>query len=80
MVVYLLDDSVQVKVFYEKKDCSFEDNICVSFHEDCPEEEKIFISEVTNIYLTCNQARQLAQALEKAIAESQKDCKEKGSD
>ncbi|UCH60157.1 MAG: hypothetical protein JSV61_01420 [Anaerolineales bacterium] len=63
MILHLLDDSLQVQVFYEEPDCDFEDNVCISLVEDCPEEEKIFIHDETNIFLTVDQAEKLAELL-----------------
>lgn len=63
MDIYLLDDSLKVNVYFDPSDCGFDDNICFSFLEECPEEEKIFRASETNIYLTRDQARQIALAL-----------------
>jgi hypothetical protein len=73
--IYLLDNSLSVEIYYDQFDCEFEDNICVSMIEDCPEEEKIFRVEETNIYLTPTQARDLAVALLQAAAASDKACR-----
>ena len=70
MPIMLLDDSLKVEVFYEETDEAFADNICICFEEDCPPNEKIFIADETNIFLTPEQATQLAAALVTAIAES----------
>lgn len=70
MPIYLLDDSVMVNIYYDCADSEFDDNICVSILEDCPEEEKIFRSDETNIYLTRQQARELAEALLQAAEKS----------
>lgn len=70
MSLFLLDNSLQVQVFYEAMDSEFEDNICVRFVEICPEDEKVFRAGETNLYLTAAQARQLAFALENAAVES----------
>jgi len=70
MIISLLDGSLKVQVFYEEPDATFEDNVCISFLEDCPEDEKIFKANETNIFLTPGQAAQLAEALSKAAAES----------
>ena len=70
MIISLLDGSLRVQVFYEVPDAAFEDNVCISFLEDCPEDEKIFKAGETNIFLTPEQAAQLAEALSKAAAES----------
>ena len=74
MPIYLLDDTLMVKIFYESKDCDFEDNICFSFYEDCPDEEKIFRAGQSNLYLTARQARQLARAFIAAAEASEKAC------
>ena len=63
MFVFLLDNSVKVEVYCDKMDDAFEDNICVSFVETCPDEEKIFRADETNIYLTPEQAEQFGSLL-----------------
>jgi hypothetical protein len=77
MPIFLLDDTIRVEVYYESKDCDFEDNICVSFLEVCPDDEKIFLAGETNIYLTSKQARQLAKALSNVANESDSACQGK---
>jgi hypothetical protein len=76
MAISLLDNSLRVEVFYDPEDDDFEDNICVSFVEDCPEDEKIFWAGETNIYLTPQQACELARALLKAAEASEYSCKD----
>lgn len=63
MTLTLLDDSLKVDVFFEPPDCEFDDNICISFVETCPDEEKILIHDETNIYLTAAEAEELARLL-----------------
>ncbi len=70
MSIHLLENTLKVNIYYDKKDCAFDDNICVSIFEDCPEEEKLFRANETNMYLTPNQAIQLIQALKAATSES----------
>ncbi|NPV85314.1 MAG: hypothetical protein HPY45_04825 [Anaerolineae bacterium] len=70
MAIYLLDNSLRVEIFFEQNDCDFADNICVSIREDCPDEEKLFRADETNIYITRHEAQQLITALLQAIAES----------
>jgi hypothetical protein len=70
MSITLLDGTLQVGIFFEKKDNEFEDNICICFKEDCPEDEKIFYAGETNIYVTPDQARQLAKQLTQAADQS----------
>jgi hypothetical protein len=70
MPIFLLDDSWSVEVYYDQFDCEYEDNICMSILEDCPDEEKLLRAGQTSLYLTKEQARQLGQALLKAAEES----------
>lgn len=70
MSIHLLENSLKVNIYYDENDCAYDDNICVSIVEDCPEEEKIFRAEETNMYLTPEQAIQLIQALKAATSES----------
>ncbi|RJQ44459.1 MAG: hypothetical protein C4545_01355 [Anaerolineaceae bacterium] len=70
MTISLLDGSLHVGVFFDKGDHEFEDNICICFTEDCPEEEKIFYAGETNIYITSDQARELAALLIEAADQS----------
>lgn len=73
MVVLLLDDTLSVEVYYECDDCDWEDNIILRVREDCPEDERLFRMEETNILLTRDQAMALADALHQAIAHSRED-------
>ncbi len=68
--VYLLDDSLEVEIFFDKSDCGYKDNICVKITESCKEEEKIFRHDENNLYLTADQAEALTAALTKAINDS----------
>ena len=70
MPIYLLDHSLKVDVFYDPEDCKFNDNICVSLFESCPEDERILQADEVNIYLTEEQARELAEELLKAAKKS----------
>lgn len=72
MTISLLDGSLKIEIFYDCKDSQFEDHICVKIVEDCPEDEKIFYAGETNIYLTPEQARQISNALLKAVKQSGK--------
>jgi hypothetical protein len=74
MAIYLLDNSLKVEVYFESIDSEFNDNICISFVEDCPEEEKIFLAGETNIYLTPEEACLLASALSRAVKGSNAYC------
>lgn len=68
--LWLLNDSLRVDVYYDCDDCSFSDNICISFREVAAPDEKIFKAGETNIYLTPEQANQFALALITAAKES----------
>jgi len=70
MAIYLLDHSLKVDVFYDHSDCEYGDNICVSIVESCPDEERIFKYDELNLYLSSEEARQLAEALLSASKES----------
>jgi hypothetical protein len=70
MPIYLLDHSLKVDVYYDRIDCEYQDNVCVSILESCPDEERIFLYDELNLYLTPDEARQLAEALLKAADES----------
>jgi hypothetical protein len=80
MAITLLDNSLKVSIFFELKDCEFGDNVCVSIVEKCPDDEKIFRGDETNLYLTPQQARKLASALLKAAENSEKYCASKEND
>jgi hypothetical protein len=66
MEISLLDNSLKVEVFFDRQDDSFRDNICLRIKETCPDEERIFRAEESNLYLTPQQACQLADSLLKA--------------
>lgn len=68
--IYLLDDSLAVEIFFSEEDKDLEDNICLKVSESCKEEEKVFIHDESYLFLTPQQARQLAQALLAAIGEN----------
>jgi hypothetical protein len=70
MPIYLIDDTLSVEVYYDQTDCEYQDNICFSILEDCPDEEKVFRAGHTHLYLTREQAQQLGWALLKAAEES----------
>jgi len=76
MAITVLDNSLRVEVYYEPSDCEFEDNICFSVQEECPEVEKLFRADETNMYLTVVEARALAQALLDAAKASEDACQE----
>ena len=72
MIIRLLDESLAINVFYDAKDCNFADNVCISVVESCPDEERLFIADENNIYLTPEQAIKLGEALINAADKSKK--------
>jgi len=70
MAVYLLDKSLKVDICYEDNDSDYDDNIRICIVEECPDEEKIFIHDETNIYLLPDEANQLARLLDAAAQAS----------
>jgi hypothetical protein len=69
--IFLLDDSLEVEIFFDKGDCGYKDNICLKITESCNEEEKVFRHDENNLYLTAEQAAALAAALTNAVKDSQ---------
>jgi len=70
MSIKLLDNSLELEIFLDKEDSEFEDNICLRFIEDCPEDEKVFYGGETNIYITRDQALQIVKALGAVLEEA----------
>jgi len=70
MTIRLLDNSLKIDIFFEAKDKEFEDNVCVRIAEDCPDDERLFRAGETNVYLTPQEACQLAEALQAAARSS----------
>ncbi len=63
MAVYLLDKSLKIEIFFDEQDSKYQDNVCISISEECPDEEKLFCSDETNIYISPEEACALAKAL-----------------
>ena len=70
MAIYLLDNSLKIEISYEESESEYDDNICFQIIEDCPEEEKVFRHDETNLYLTAEQANALARLLDSAAQAS----------
>lgn len=70
--ILLLDESLEVEVFYSSEDSDLEDNICLKVTESCEEDEKIFRHDESHMFLTRSQARDLAEALLKAAELSER--------
>ncbi|HSO27652.1 MAG TPA: hypothetical protein VLS48_06250 [Anaerolineales bacterium] len=63
MSIYLLDHALKVDICFEISDSEFDDNVRLCIQEDCPDDERVFRYDETNLYLTPEQARDLAEAL-----------------
>ena len=70
--IFLLDDTLRVEISYAREDKDLADNICIQVTECCPEEEKIFIHDESNLYITREQARALVEGLLKASEKSER--------
>jgi hypothetical protein len=66
MSIILLDGSLKVEISYDRTESRFNDNIRVMFVEDCPDDERLFRAMETNIFLTPDQACELARRLSAA--------------
>lgn len=65
--ITLLDGSLKLSAYFEETDRGFEDNICLCFEEDCPEDEKLFKADVVSIYLTPEEAALIVLELNRAM-------------
>lgn len=63
MEINLLGGELIIKIFYQKDDEDFDDNICLSFLEPCSEEARVFHATETNLFITAEEARELAKIL-----------------
>ena len=70
MEFWLLDDSLRIRIRYACEDSDLSDNICISIMESCPDQEKLFIADETNIFISATEAEQLAGALLAAVQHS----------
>ncbi len=66
MALELMNGSLNVDVFYDVRDKDYEDNICICLKESGPEDERVMYAEETNLYITPEAARELADMLMKA--------------
>ena len=68
--ITLLDGSLKLSIFYDTQDNEFEDAICLSFREDCVEDEKVLSADEVNIYLTPQQAALIVLELNRALEDA----------
>jgi hypothetical protein len=69
-VQLLLDGSLEVEIYFYDDGEGYEDNIYLSFSENCPDEQKVFKVDSTQLNITPSQATHLIEALTNAIQES----------
>jgi len=70
MAIELMNGSLLVDVFYDKRDIQYEDNICLCIKEHSPEDEKVFYANETNLLITSDEARELSKLLMEAADQS----------
>ena len=63
MAIEILNGSLKIDVYFDKDDKEYDDNICVCFKEFGPEDEKIMYAGETDIFITPDEARKLAEML-----------------
>ena len=63
MALELLNGSLKIDIYFDKDDKEYDDNICVSLKEYGPDDEKIFYAGETDIFITPDEARKLAEML-----------------
>ena len=73
--ITLLDGSLKLSIYYDTMDKEFDDDICLCFQEDCPEDEKVLGADEVSIYITPEQAALVALALNRAIEAHRLDAK-----
>lgn len=70
MEIKLLGGELIINICFENSDKEFDDNICLKFHEPCIDDARIFRASETNLYITPQEARDLAEILLKAAEAS----------
>lgn len=58
---------MKIEIYFDEIDRDYADNICVQIIEECPDNEKVFIHDETNLFLTPDEAQALVDALQEAI-------------
>jgi hypothetical protein len=70
MAVEILNGSLKIDIFFDKSDKEYDDNICVCLKEFGPEDEKILYAGETDLFITAEEARKLAEMLTEAAEHS----------
>jgi len=63
MAIELLNGSLKIDIFFDKNDKEYDDNICMCLKEYGPEDEKILYADETDLFITIEEARKLAELL-----------------
>lgn len=79
MSISILDKSLIIDIFYDEFASDFDDNICIRFKENCPADEKILKSDITNIYITPEEACLLQLTLQRAVKKQRATCQEESA-
>jgi hypothetical protein len=70
MAIEILNGSLKIDIFFDKNDKEYDDNICVCLKEFGPEDEKILYAGETDLFITTEEARKLAEMLIEAAENS----------
>lgn len=65
--ITLLDGTLKLSIFYEENDREYDDDICLRFIEDCPEDEKLFKFDDVSFYITPEQAALMVLELNRVM-------------
>jgi hypothetical protein len=65
--IYMIDGSLKLSIYHEVVDSAFDDDICLRFQEDCPEDEKLFKADEICIYLTPEEAALVVLEINRAL-------------
>ncbi len=71
--ITLFDGSLRLSIFFEEPDGDYEDNICLCFREDCPEDEKLFKADEVRMYITPEQAALIILELHRTLGTYRQD-------
>lgn len=76
--ILLLDGTLKLSIYYEESDREYDDDICLHFVEDCPDEEKLFKPDEVSMYITPEQAALMVLELNRAMQAYRADSRPSG--
>lgn len=76
--ITLLDGSLKLSITYEESDREYDDDICLGFVEDCPDDEKLFKSDEVCMFITPEQAALIVLELNRAMQAHRNDSRTSG--